>query len=493
MPQRPHITDYEPVTRSTRPKVVHEFDGDKWPEASWTDPGSPSTPVYRIAGLQETSAPPAANNEPFRTTMLKRGHALSFAGVVLFTLILYFRPYVLFPWLSWASSSAFVVALLTLAIFVPTQLGMEGKITFRPKEINLALMLLVAALLSVPLALERLLAWSSWVEYLKVMLLLTLITSCILSVAAINDYRMGKFITDLASNRIRGFIGNLFDNPNDLALHLVTMIPLALGLLLASRGGLKKLFFAGSAVLIICGVVVTLSRGGFIGMVFAIGMLVFRIAKHNKWMVITCLPVALLFFVLLAPGGFRDRMATTSDDSGIARFDELKRSLFIAAHHPLFGVGMNNYIFYSNYNHASHNGYTQVASELGFPAMFVYISFLVIPLIQLRRIGRETSGTRRSSGTFYMAAGLEASLFGYMVTSFFLSVSYLWYVYYLVGYAICFRRIYEASKLKEHGDGAASSDAAVADKAVNRNTLPRLESAPSAVSNRAVGKNTDHG
>src|SRR6267378_1245510 len=512
MPQKPPVVDYEPVTRSARPKVVPETDGDKWPGASWTDPGSVSEPVYRVSGPQDISAPQAAGNDQYRTTMLKRGHALSFAGVVLFTLILYFRPYELFPWLSWASSSAFVVALLTLAIFVPTQLGMEGKITFRPKEINLALMLLVAAMLSVPLALQRTLAWSSWVEYLKVivmfivmvnvvrtekrlkvMLLLTLITSCILSAAAVNDYRMGRFITDLAANRIRGFIGNLFDNPNDLALHLVTMIPLALGLLLASRGGLKKLFFAGSAVLIICGVVVTLSRGGFIGMVFAIGMLVFRLAKHNKWMIATFLPVALLFFVLLAPGGFRDRMATTSDDSGIARFDELKRSLFIAAHHPLFGVGMNNYIFYSNYNHASHNGYTQVASELGFPAMFVYISFLVIPLIQLRRIGRETSGTRRSSGTFYMAAGLEASLFGYMVTSFFLSVSYLWYVYYLVGYAICFRRIYEASKLKEHGDGAASSDAAVADKAVNRNTLPRLESAPSAVSNRAVGKNTDHG
>jgi len=48
---------------------------------------------------------------------------------------------------------------------------MEGKITFRPKEINLALMLLVAALLSVPLALQRTLAWSSWVEYLKVIVM----------------------------------------------------------------------------------------------------------------------------------------------------------------------------------------------------------------------------------------------------------------------------------------------------------------------------------
>jgi len=61
---------------------------------------------------------------------------------------------------------------------------------------------------------------------LKVMLLLThdhkLHTQC-RSGERLPD---GRFITDLAANRIRGFIGNLFDNPNDLALHLVTMIPL---------------------------------------------------------------------------------------------------------------------------------------------------------------------------------------------------------------------------------------------------------------------------
>jgi hypothetical protein len=31
-----------------------------------------------------------------------------------------------------------------------------------------------------------------------------------------------------------------------------------------------------------------------------------------------------------------------------------------------------------------------------------------------------------------------------MVSSFFLSVPYVWNVYYLVGYAVCFRRIYES-------------------------------------------------
>jgi len=65
--------------------------------------------------------------------------------------------------------------------------------------------------------------------------------------------------------------------------------------------------------------------------------------------------------------------------------------------------------------------------------MFVYILFLITPLKHLRRIGRETSGTRRTSGVVYMAAGLEASLFGYMVASFFLSSPIFWYGLYTGG------------------------------------------------------------
>jgi hypothetical protein len=36
-----------------------------------------------------------------------------------------------------------------------------------------------------------------------------------------------------------------------------------------------------------------------------------------------------------------------------------------------------------------------------------------------------------------------------MFSSFFASVAYLWYVYYLVGYAVCLRRIYEAETGRE--------------------------------------------
>ncbi len=93
----------------------------------------------------------------------------------------------------------------------------------------------------------------------------------------------------------------------------------------------------------------------------------------------------------------------------------------------------------------THNSYTQVASEMGMTALALYTMFVVSPLRKLSSVARETIGVRQDSHFYYLALGLQASLLVYMVSSFFLSVAYAWNVYYLVGYAVCFRRIYESS------------------------------------------------
>ena len=96
-------------------------------------------------------------------------------------------------------------------------------------------------------------------------------------------------------------------------------------------------------------------------------------------------------FLVFAPGGYRTRLSTTGDESSMARFDDLKRSLFyVASRHPLLGVGMDNYILFSNSNKASHNAYTQVASEMGVAAAVLYILFMLAPFKGLRRIERES-------------------------------------------------------------------------------------------------------
>lgn len=461
------LQDYEPVTPS--PGRRHLGSSATEADLAQIRPPEPISVISAPAHPQprsiaasapvldsETSGPPQV--PPATNWTLKRGHSLTYLGLFAFTFLVYFRPYELFPSLAWLSRSALIVAALTLAVFIPTQLGLENRITAKLREVKLAVALLLTGLLSIPLALEPTRAFQGSIEFFKVivmfivmvnvvrtenrlrrLILLVLSVSCVLSLAAVNDYAHGNLA--LEGRRIAGLIGGLFSNPNDLALHLVTMIPISLALFLGSRGPLKKSIYLICSLLLMIGMVVTFSRGGFLGFVCVIAFLAWKVARRNRVIFGAVALTLVLMAVALAPGAYRSRLATTGDDSALARTDELKRSILVAARHPLFGVGMDNYILYSNTNKATHNAYTQVAADMGLVAFLLYVWFLVSPFNRLRRIEAATHTSARQPTVYYLAIGLQASLVGYMVVSFFASVAFQWYAYYLVAYAICLQRL----------------------------------------------------
>src|SRR3954469_24563575 len=218
MPQKPHVSDYEPVRRiggaaasDDRGFDVDEgFDSDQDFDAALRNPTSAQNPV---------TAAPAAVAVPARQTAvsvvparLRKGHLFTYIVLMIFTFLVYFRPYEIFPSLKWTSSSAFWVALLTMLLYIPTQLALEGKLTTPLRQVNLLLLLLFFGFLSIPLATDRSIAWTSFVEYTKVvvtfiiianvlrtetrfrlMIMLMLVVSCWMSVGAVNDYRLGVF------------------------------------------------------------------------------------------------------------------------------------------------------------------------------------------------------------------------------------------------------------------------------------------------------------
>src|SRR3989440_572957 len=283
-----HFTDYESVTRS-RQVNLRENDQAKedWPRRSGAEAAEDGS-ADGHAGAERAGAtdqpPPRivrAGGEP--NWVLRRGHMLSYLGLFLFTAVLYFRPYELFPALSSFNNMAFVLAVATLVIFFPSQLALEGTLTARPREVNLLLLFCLAALLSIPLAIDPGMAWDTFSgnfikavlmfvvmvnavrteRRLKVLMLLALAVSLFLSVGALEDYYSGNLAVE--SYRVAGRIGGLFDNPNDLALHLATMIPIAVALLLGARGVARKLAYGVCAAPMLAAITVTFSRGGFLG------------------------------------------------------------------------------------------------------------------------------------------------------------------------------------------------------------------------------------
>jgi hypothetical protein len=71
----------------------------------------------------------------------RNGHTLTYAGIFLFTLVVYFRPYDWIPGLTSFDSMALVVAVTTLLIYLPTQFSLEGSVTILPTEIKCMLFL----------------------------------------------------------------------------------------------------------------------------------------------------------------------------------------------------------------------------------------------------------------------------------------------------------------------------------------------------------------
>ncbi len=398
---------------------------------------------------------------------LKRGHGLSYAGLVLFTIVLYARPAELYP-SPLTASLALIIALVTIAFFIPTQLSLEGSLTARPLEVNLVLLFCLTALLSIPLAINPPIAWQEFngtfircivmfvvivnvvrtEARLKGLLLIALAAGLWLSVEAINDYRLGLMTVE--GYRVGGRGGGIFGNSNDMALFLVTFVPITIALLLSSRSRVRKFLFGGCAVLMVAGIVLTYSRSGFIGLLVALTFFAWKAGRRHRLALMAVGFVIVALFMAVVPS-YALRLASilvpSLDPVGSseARSGELFRSLYIALRHPILGIGMGNYAAEMSHRAlVTHNSYTQVAAEMGMAALACYMMFIVTPLRKLGQIARETFDVKANSHFYYLAVGLQASLLGYLVCSFFASVAYLWYIYYLVGYAVCLRRIYES-------------------------------------------------
>jgi len=463
------FSDYEPIKRP-RKKVDRSNDDD------WINSKTPFD--QSVHNRPEEFSPAAAIvDEPAEAPKkvatlvkepLKTGHGLTYLSLFLFTAVLYFRPYELIPALSGLTSLALYLGILTLLIFIPTQLALSSSITVRPSEVNLVLLLVLLALISIPLALNHSDAWNTFNDTfiravlifivivnavnterrLQGLFLLALAVACYLSIVAVNDYRSGNLA--MQGIRIQGAIGGMFGNPNDLAIHLVMMFPLALGIALASRKTVVKVACVVTAVLCVAAVVVTYSRGGFLALVGAGVVLTWKFGRRQRFISVSVATLAVAAMIALSPGGYGDRVLSivglSPDSMGSvnARKTLLTRSIYTTLRRP-WGIGMGNYHIVALREGVSHNAYTQVASELGVLAFVVYVALLIVSLKRLRRIEREAIKSKESKRFYYLAVGLQASVVGYMIGSFFASVAYQWYVYYLVGYIVCLHRIYSST------------------------------------------------
>ncbi len=395
-----------------------------------------------------------------------KSHSMTYVGLYLFSILVLFRPYEIIPGLGFLASTAFYFAIATLAIFLPSQIAAEGSLTMFSTEVKAILAITLIAVVTMPIAKDPAMAWEVFNDsYIKSVIIFIVLVNVVrtrkrlmsmmwlsfgigvyLSIAAVQLYMEGKFSIEgyrVGVSDVKG----IFGNPNEMALHLVTMTPLVIALGIAAKSQVKRLAYFAIAGLFIAANMVTYSRGGFLGLLACATVLVWKLGRKQRLKVTLASMFAGLVLIVAAPGNYGLRMVSifipSLDPVGSAdaRREGLIASILVTLRNPQ-GIGIGNSPIFGAHNLQTHNAFTQVSSELGILGLIAYLIFMISPFRKLGAIERTLFAKGDQGWFYYMAIGLQASLVGYMVSSFFASVAYNWFIFYLIAYAVAFRRIY---------------------------------------------------
>jgi O-antigen ligase len=248
-------------------------------------------------------------------------------------------------------------------------------------------------------------------------------------------------------SRIAGYSAPLTANPNDLALMLNLLLPLAVALLLARpRPLLRAILLAGIALDAIA-IIVTFSRAGFLTLCATGLVLLWRLRGRAELAWAVALLVVALACIPLLPEGYGQRLSTivnlNADPTGSAqqRRQDTFAAMRYVTEHPIVGAGIGQDILALNRERGPrwtqvHNVYLEYAVDLGLPGLVLFLVLVRVAFGAVRSAERGSAGDPALRDLHHLAGGIRTSLIAFLVAGFFHPVSYHFYFYYIAGLAL---------------------------------------------------------
>lgn len=284
----------------------------------------------------------------------------------------------------------------------------------------------------------------------KLILLCMMLCGIAVGLVALHNKSHGLELVEGTRVTIGRSIGSMLGDPNDLSL--VLLFPASFALATIMTPGFSKpwkLIGYISFITVVCAVVATQSRGGLLGICAVSGIFAWRRVKNKVLLISVGLSALSILFVL---AGVSDRASGGAheegiDESAMGRVYAWQAAMGMALHHPLTGVGINNFI--SNYfdysphwdgrNHAVHSTWFGVLAETGLLGLLVFIGLIImIAKIGLSTVARFQDATtpNYSPALYACAQSVQAGLAGFCVSGTFLTMGFTWPIYILLSLAV---------------------------------------------------------
>ena len=228
-------------------------------------------------------------------------------------------------------------------------------------------------------------------ERLYRFLVLGLLAALIISFHGIYQYIIGVPVesawVDVERHPLlRTRVYSVFGNPNILAEYLVMLIPFALALAWSEKNGWKRLIFLGMTAVMGLTLLLTFSRGGWVGLAAALAVV--ALLKGRRF-VLLLIPLALAG-VAFMPQVFLERLVTIvsmEDTSNLYRLMVWQEAVGIIQDFWATGVGLGHQSFMEVYPYYMitrvktpfhvHNTYLQFLVETGIVGFTLFVWLLV--------------------------------------------------------------------------------------------------------------------
>lgn len=227
--------------------------------------------------------------------------------------------------------------------------------------------------------------------------------------------------------------GYVVGDPNFFAASALLCLPLAFGWALEGRRGGERLYCLGCLLLGLAASMVAASRGGFLGLLVALGIFIWHSRYRARAMVVV--PAALAAFLILSPSSPVRRLlqpGQSDDQARDARLELWSAGLNMVRSRPVFGIGLGNFKSqvgrYSDVDSEleliSHNGYLDVAAEVGLPGLIALVGVIYGSVRTASRVRRQAH-KERAVLLQQVALGTQAGLAGFAIALVFVSGLFL--------------------------------------------------------------------
>ncbi|HET9952721.1 MAG TPA: putative O-glycosylation ligase, exosortase A system-associated, partial [Candidatus Eisenbacteria bacterium] len=253
-----------------------------------------------------------------------------------------------------------------------------------------------------------------------------------------------------AANQVLGPPGTFISGNTEIGLALNMTLPLLLFLRREEpRWWLRHLLLLMFVFSIVASLI-TYSRGALLGLIAVLIVLFWN--SRAKWLVILVIAIGLPVTVQFLPPAWFQKMSTMKtyeeDASAMGRIHAWTIAYRIALDRPILGAGFRPFTAETAERYLpevpplgtdAHNIFFQVLAEHGITGLLLFAALLASTMASLRTTVRRGRRRQETAWMSNYAQMIEASFIAYLVSGFFLSLSYFDLVYHLIAIAVILR------------------------------------------------------